>query len=175
LTYYLTLYFQAVQSYSPLLASVITLPQTLMLIPAAMVVGIVATTTGEYRWALWAGWFLTVISSGTLFLLGLHTTVVEWVFLILLSGLGIGVLFPAHSLAVQASVPQNHIAIAIVMSSFFRSFGQGVGIAVGGVIFQNRFRKELEAFPDLASNATQYLAGCRRVSGDDQESTTKFH
>jgi ABC-type long-subunit fatty acid transport system fused permease/ATPase subunit len=74
----------------------------------------------------------------------------------LLSGLGIGVLFPAHSLAVQASVPQNHIAIAIVMSSFFRSFGQAAGIAVGGVIFQNRFRKELEAFPDLASNATRY-------------------
>jgi hypothetical protein len=36
----------------------------------------------------------------------------------LLSGLGIGVLFPAQSLAVQASVPQNHITIAIVMSSF---------------------------------------------------------
>jgi hypothetical protein len=105
LTYYLTLYFQADQGYSPLLAGVTTLPQTLTLIPAAMVIGIVATRIGEYRLALSLGWSLTVISSGLLILLGLHTTVIEWVFLMLLSGLGIGVLFPAHSLAVQASVP----------------------------------------------------------------------
>ena len=83
-----------------------------------MVVGIVATRTEEYHWAIFLGWSLTVISSGIFILLGLHATVAEWVFLMLLSGIGIGVLFPAHSLAVQTSVPQKHIAIAIVMSSF---------------------------------------------------------
>jgi hypothetical protein len=81
LTYYLTLYFQAVQGYNPLLAGVTTLPQTLTLIPAAMVIGIAAMRIGEYRWALWAGWSLTVISSGLFILLVTLTTVVEWVFL----------------------------------------------------------------------------------------------
>jgi hypothetical protein len=60
----------------------------------------------------------------------------------LLSGIIIRELFPAHSLAFQASVLQEHIAIAIVMSRFFRAFEQAAGIAVGVVIFQNRFRKD---------------------------------
>jgi hypothetical protein len=95
LTYYLTLYFQAVQGYSTLLAGVTTLPQPLTLSPR--------------RWLL-------VLSPRE-------------------QGNGIGALFPAHSLAVEGSVPKKHIAIAIVMSSFFQSFGQAVGIAVGGVNF----------------------------------------
>jgi hypothetical protein len=54
------------------------------------------------------------------------------------------VLFPAHSLAVQASVPQKHIAIAIVMPSFSPDRWTLDRLLVSQC--QNQFRKEVEAF-----------------------------
>jgi hypothetical protein len=41
------------------------------------------------------------------------------------------------------------------MVVFFRAFGQAIGIAVGGVIFQNRMRRELSQYPAWASRATE--------------------
>jgi hypothetical protein len=72
------------------------------------------------------------------------------------SGIGMGLLFPSMQLAIQASAPQEDIAIAAALFTFFRSCGETVGIAVGGVIFQNRIAVELEQFPDLAAVAKQY-------------------
>jgi hypothetical protein len=153
--YYLPLYFQAVKGYTPLQAGLTSLPQSLTVMPCAAAIALAATKWGKYRWGLWVGWSLTVLGVGLLILLDLDTTIVEWIFLMLVSGIGIGLLFPAHSLSIQASVPQEHIAIAIVMFSFFRTFGQAIGVAVGGVIFQNRIQIELESFSDLADNARE--------------------
>jgi hypothetical protein len=41
------------------------------------------------------------------------------------------------------------------MIVFFRAFGQAIGIAVGGVIFQNRMRRELSSYPTWASRASE--------------------
>jgi len=41
------------------------------------------------------------------------------------------------------------MAHAVAFYSFFRAFGQGIGVAVGGVVFQNVMRRKLEGFEDL--------------------------
>ncbi len=48
------------------------------------------------------------------------------------------------------------MAWAVSMFSFFRAFGQSVGVAVGGVVFQNEMRRRLLEFPALASRAGDY-------------------
>ena len=60
------------------------------------------------------------------------------------------------ALAIQASAPVKDIAIAAAMFTFFRCLGQTVGVAIGGVVFQNRMEANLAAYPSLAGNATQY-------------------
>jgi MFS family permease len=81
---------------------------------------------------------------------------VEWVFLNLVGGVGAGMLFPAMALTVQAAANGKDQAYAATMFSFMRGFGQTIGVAIGGVIFQNQIKKKLLTFPLLAHDANEY-------------------
>jgi hypothetical protein len=60
------------------------------------------------------------------------------------------------ALAVQASAVVKDQAYAANMFSFFRAFGQTLGVAIGGVIFQNQMKKKMLTFPLLADVASEY-------------------
>ena len=91
---------------------------------------------------------------GLLYLLDSETSVPAFIFLNLVPGLGIGLLFSSMNLATQAAATERHAGFAAAMYIFLRSLGQGIGVAVGGVIFQSRFAIELRGYPGLARNAT---------------------
>ncbi|KAF7914777.1 uncharacterized protein EAE98_011476 [Botrytis deweyae] len=150
IVYYAPFYFMSVQGYTSMMAGVAALPETLTIVPTAMIVGIIAAITGKYRWSLWLGWAFTAFGCGMLYLLDVGTPVVAWVFLMLGSGIGMGLLYPAMSLAIQASAPQEDAATAAGLFTFFRALGQTVGVAIGGGILQNRILAELRATQDFA-------------------------
>lgn len=131
------------------------MPETLTVAPASVVCGIIVSITGRYRWAVWSGWFLTTLGMGLLILLDVNTKTVAWIFINLVAGLGTGLLFPAMAFAIQASSDNANMAFAVAMFSFFRAFGQGLGVAIGGTIFQNQVRKEMEKFPELVPRAAE--------------------
>ncbi|RYP26352.1 hypothetical protein DL767_008074 [Monosporascus sp. MG133] len=143
LVYYMPEYFQAVKGYSALVSGVAALPQTVTVEPSAIFVGAVVGRTGRYRWAIWVGWVLTTLGLGLLILLGVNTSVPAWIFLSIVSGLVMGLLFPSIALALQSSVPQVDVAMAATLVLFFRSFGQAVGVAIGSSILDNRLRIDL--------------------------------
>jgi hypothetical protein len=154
--YYLPLYFEAVKGYSPILSGIALFPDTFTVAPSAMVTGFLITYTGKYRWAIWLGWALSTIGMGLLCIINVNTSVPGWIFLMLVSGLGLGILFPSLAFAIQSSATPQNLAIAVAMFSFFRAFGQAIGVAIGGVIFQNRMAANLLAYPSLAPMASQY-------------------
>ena len=82
----------------------------------------------------------------------------QWIFLTLVPGFGLGMLYTAQSFAVQASASNADLPFAAAMYSFFRSFGQTFGVAIGGVIFQNRLKNILSGSsnPFLADHAAEY-------------------
>lgn len=79
-----------------------------------------------------------------------------WIFLNIPIGLGTGMLFPAMALSIQAASEPALNGEAAAFFSFMRTFGQAVGVAVSGVIFQNVFRRKLLELPDFAGVADQY-------------------
>ncbi|KAL3497165.1 major facilitator superfamily domain-containing protein [Aspergillus germanicus] len=129
LVYYMPEYFQSVKSYTPVIAGVASLPGTITTVPCAILVGVVE-----------------------------GTSVVQWVFIQGVSGLGIGCLFPSISIAVQASVPQREVGVAATLVLFFRSLGQALGVAVGSVILDNQLRRHL---------STALLTGLRGTATAD--------
>ncbi|PYH41502.1 MFS general substrate transporter [Aspergillus saccharolyticus JOP 1030-1] len=145
LVYYMPEYFQSVKGYSPVIAGVAALPQTVTIVPCAILVGVIVGITGRYRWAVWAGWLLTCFGMGFLILLESNTTVAQWIFLEAVSGLGIGLLFPSIALAIQSSVPQREVSVAATLVLFFRSMGQAIGVAVGGAILDNQLQRQISA------------------------------
>jgi hypothetical protein len=156
LLYYMPIYFEAVKDMSPILTGVALFPETFTVAPASIVVGVLTSITGKYRWALWTGWTLTTVGMGLLYLQGPHTSTVAWVFLNLVPGLGTGMLFAGMGIAIPAAAAPEDMAHAVAFFSFFRAFGQGVGVAVSGTIFQNSIVKKLKAYPLLAPLAKQY-------------------
>ena len=154
--YYMPLYFEAVKGYTPIVAGVSLFPDTFTVAPSAMIIGFLVTKTGRYRWAIWLGWLLSTLGMGLLCLLDVDTSIPAWIFLLLVSGLGLGILFPSMAFAIQASAKPEHLATAVAMFSFFRAFGQTLGVAIGGVIFQNQMRSHLQTYPSLAPMAETY-------------------
>ncbi len=156
--YYMPLYYEAVKGETPIIAGISLFPATFTVAPAAMATGIVITKIGRYRWAIWSGWALTTFGVGLLYLLDVQTTTVQWIFLNLVSGVGMGLLFPSMAFAIQAASKNEDLAFAVALFSFFRAFGQAIGVAIGGTIFQNQIKIKLLAYPLLAPKAAEYSA-----------------
>ena len=154
--YFLPLYYEAVKGFRPIMTGIALFPETFTLAPSAMVVGLLISRTGKYYWAICIGWLLSSIGLGLLCLLEVHTRTVEWVCLNLVGGVGIGMVFPSVALAVQASADIETLGVAVAISTFFRGFGQSIGVAIGGVIFQNRMESVMLGNPTLAALAKKY-------------------
>ncbi|PLN85640.1 MFS general substrate transporter [Aspergillus taichungensis] len=153
--YYLPLYYEAVRGFGPILTGVALFPETFTIAPAAIFCGLIVTATGHYRWGLWVGWGISAMGAGLLCLLEVDTPTVAWIFLNTPGGIGIGILTAALVCAVQASATRHNLTASVAMVVFFRSFGQAVGIAVGGVVFQNRMRHHLQGYVELAPRADE--------------------
>ncbi|KAH8811393.1 major facilitator superfamily domain-containing protein [Xylogone sp. PMI_703] len=154
--YYAPIYYEAVKDMSPIMSGVAVFPETFTVAPASVIVGILTSVTGKYRWALWSGWILTTVGMGILYLLDVHTSTVAWIFLNLVPGLGTGMLFAGMGIAIPAAANPKDMGHAVAFYSFFRTLGQGVGVAISGSIFQNEISKKLSAYPLLAPLAEQY-------------------
>ena len=154
LLYYLPLYYEAVKGYSPLIVGVACFPETFTVTPASIFVGIIASKTGHYRWSIWSGWILSVLGLGLLYLLSPDTSVPAWVFINLVVGLGLGLLFSSMNFSIQAATPQKYAGFAAAIYVFMRSLGQGIGVAVGGIVFENQFAIKLSDYPSLQGNVT---------------------
>lgn len=102
------------------------------------------------------GSFLVCLGSGLLCIKNTHTSVAGWVCLMLLPGLGFGPFITCPDICVQASDEPRHLAVAVAMCSFFRTLGQAIGIAIGGVIFQNCTYSKLIKNPAHVSHADEY-------------------
>ena len=155
LVYYLPLYYEGVKGYGPTIVGLVVFPETLTIAPASIVVGVIISKTGRFRWSIWTGWTLATLGLGLCYLLDVDTSIPAWIFLNLVPSIGIGMLYNSLGFATQASTTEENSAFAAAMYTFMRSFGQAVGVAVGGVIFQSQFARKLKANPIVAQNATQ--------------------
>ncbi|ORY57182.1 uncharacterized protein BCR38DRAFT_461338 [Pseudomassariella vexata] len=108
---------------------------------------------------------LPTMLPGILYLLNPGTNVPAWIFLNLPIGVGTGMLFPGMSLSIQAASEPALNGQAAAFFSFLRTFGQSLGVAISGVVFQNAFKVKLEALPAFVSVADEYSRDATIVVG----------
>ncbi|KAJ5564613.1 hypothetical protein N7513_000855 [Penicillium frequentans] len=154
--YFLPLYYEAVKEFTPIKSGIALFPETFTVAPSGVIIGFIISRTGRYYWAVCIGWCLSSIGMGLLCLLDTNTSAITWIFLNIVPGIGIGMVLPSVALAVQASAATEVLAIAVATSTSFRGFGQSIGVAIGGVIFQNRMKSNLLQYPALQALADQY-------------------
>ncbi|KAF2452289.1 major facilitator superfamily domain-containing protein [Lineolata rhizophorae] len=124
-------YFQAAKGYSDLLSGIVQFPFTFTVGPFTVIIGVIIAKKNSYRWAIWLGWLTALIGICHIPIFKADT--------------------PAS--AIQASATDTDLLYAASLFTFFRSFGQMLGVAIRGVIFQNTLRSKLESFPSLAAEA----------------------
>lgn len=122
----------------------------------SLIVGVVTSNTGRYRWAIWGGWAFTTLGFGLLCLLNPKTSIPAFVFLNVPVAIGTGSCFISMSLGIQAAGRPQDAGHCVTFYSFIRVFGQSLGVAVGGVIFQNQIRRQASKYPLLAPFAGQF-------------------
>lgn len=155
LLYYQPLYYLAVKEYSPIISGVALFPATFTVAPMSVITGIAITKTNAYRWTIWTGWLLATLGLGLTILMDVGTSIPAWIFINIVPGIGLGILFPSLQFQIQAASSNKDMAFAVGTFTFFRTFGQAVGVAIGGTIFQNQMIQKLQAFPRYAEQASE--------------------
>jgi EmrB/QacA subfamily drug resistance transporter len=149
---YIPQYQQIVRGYSPTESGLLMLPLVIGLLGASLTSGRLITKTGHYRkfpiigtLSLTFGiWLFSHISLTT----G-HLTMSIWMLFV---GVGLGMLLPITTLAVQNSTPRKDLGTATSTVTFFRSIGSSLGGALFGAVLASRLSSHIhESLPQAGS------------------------
>ncbi|KAF2190863.1 MFS general substrate transporter [Zopfia rhizophila CBS 207.26] len=154
--FFLPLYFEAAKNVSLVRTGVSMLPWTLALAIFALTTAVYIVKSRHYRPAIWLGWFLITLGVALMALFTRSSTTATFVGIAMVSGIGLGVLYPALSIASQAPAQNDNLPFAVTNYSFFQTLGQTLGVAVGGAIFQNQLHRQLLKNPQLERLAQAY-------------------
>lgn len=144
------------------------LPITCGILPVSVLVGILITKFGRFRWSVWAGWIVSILATGLLCLLDVETSTVSYIFIFLTVGVGHGLLLSSLSFTVQAIASSQDVAYAAVLYAFVRGVGFCLGVALGGTVFQNFLARYLDmaGLPkSIASDAEGFVAVLKDLPG----------
>ncbi|KXX77101.1 putative MFS-type transporter YusP [Madurella mycetomatis] len=155
--YYVPFYFTAIKFEPPIQSGLDIFPVTCFLLPGSIVISLVTTRIGRYRWAIWSGWVITAIGCGLLLLLDEHTKTPVWAVILAIFGIGHGMLLTSVNVGIQAVSHVEDAGRAAAMYAFMRTLGMSIGVAIGGTVFQNVMGNKLDelGLPDSIAHDSE--------------------
>jgi MFS family permease len=150
------LYFEATKGYNPIITGVALFPATLTVAPASIIAGAIITKAGDFKIINCIAWMIATLGLGVMILLDVDTTIPQWIFLTLCTGIGLGILYTSLAFINQSASDDASMAFAVSFFVFARLIGQCIGVAICGVVFQNQMRAHLLAIPSPADQAGEY-------------------
>jgi len=114
----------------PTQAGIDMLPVVLLTVPSSVIVSILTTRLGRFRWAIWGGWMVTTLACGLQVMLDVDSTTVVTSALLAVLGIGMGMVLTSLNVGIQAISKPEDAAMAASMYGFLRSLGMPIGVAV---------------------------------------------
>ena len=111
-------------------AGINILPAVLFTVPGAIVVSILTSRLGRFRWAMWSGWAITTLACGLQLLLEKSSIPVVTSAIRAVFGLGMGMALMSLNVGTQAISRAEDAAMTASMYGFLRSLGMPLGVAV---------------------------------------------
>jgi EmrB/QacA subfamily drug resistance transporter len=142
---YLPLFMQGVLGVSATQSGNLLTPLMMGAVVGSIVGGQTVSRTGTYKGVAVIG--STLVAAGMILFarLGMDTPRVYVVYGMVISGLGMGLLQPVYTLAVQNVAPRRQMGAATSSTIFFRSIGSTVGVAAFGSIMLTRYHAAFES------------------------------
>jgi Na+/melibiose symporter-like transporter len=128
--YYVPFYFMSVKGHSATRSGVDLVPALVFILPGSIVVSLLTTRLGKFRWAIWIGWVVTTIGAGLLILLDVNASKIVGVIPLCIFGIGCGMVLSSVNFGIQAISKVEDCAMSASMYGFFRSLGMPIGVAV---------------------------------------------
>jgi len=170
--YYIPFFFTAIRFKSPTHSGLDIFPVTCFLLPSSIIISLVTTRIGQYRWAIWSGWVITSVGCGLLVLLDTHTRTAIWAVILAVFGIRHGMLLTSVNVGIQAASHVEDAGRAAAMYAFMRTLGMAIGVAIGGTVFQNVTIKKLAKLglpAAIAHNAEAYVKTLAKMDPDDPQ------
>jgi MFS family permease len=133
--YYVPFYQMSVRGSSPVRAGIDLFPAVCLLVPGSVVVAVLTSRLGHFRWAIWLGWSVTLVACGLFTVFDERTGEAIFALALAVFGVGNGMVLTSVNVATQAIANQTVAkkedrAMAACMYGFMRSLGMPVGVAV---------------------------------------------
>ncbi|KAJ8090740.1 hypothetical protein PM082_018306 [Marasmius tenuissimus] len=143
--FHVSLYLQAVQSYSASQAGFVLVPGIIGGVTGSICGGLIIQATGNYYWVTVAGYLLQVVGTLTITLSsGVIVASVTGIAIgLTIAGLGNGGGITTSLIALISNAGKEDQAIATAVSYLFRSLGAVVGLSVGSTVLQGTLRTAL--------------------------------
>lgn len=124
-------------------------PWTIPLSIIILVTFVVISRWNAWVYAIWMGWLLVLFGVAMTSFYTRTSTDGKWVSIAIVSGTGIGILFPslhtASELIASRERDDERQRRAVTNSSFFHCLGKAFGVGLATCIFQNRLLRQLDA------------------------------
>lgn len=145
---FIPLYLQVVKGSTPSQAGMQLLPMMGGMLAASVISGRLISRLGSYRMFPIAGTLIGGIALALLSTLSLDTPLHTMYAYMALLGIGLGMVMPVLTLAVQNTVEFRHMGVATSGATLFRSIGSSIGVAAFGALFSHGLQaRMLQALP----------------------------
>jgi EmrB/QacA subfamily drug resistance transporter len=175
---FLPLYAQGVLGYSAQDAGLVLSPLMLGFVLGSLVGGQFTTRTGRYKVQSIIGMAIGTVGMFLLSRLSADSSFTEALIAMVVTGIGVGTVFPTLSVVVQSAFPYRLLGTANAARQFFNNLGAVVGVPVMATIVIETLKNELPRHlptavrPKLADAATSGAQGL--LAGQSQGLTEAF-
>jgi len=142
---YLPLFMQGVLGISATKSGSLLTPLMMAAVGSSIFAGQYTSKTGKYKMPVVVGSVLVAIAMILFARMDGTTTELQVIINMVIAGLGMGVMQPVYTLAVQNSAPRAVMGAATASTQFFRSIGSTLGVAVFGSMLLTLYKTDFNA------------------------------
>ncbi len=139
---YLPLFMQGVMGVSATQSGSLLTPLMMAAVVGSIAAGQFTSRTGKYKILALTGSFLLAVGMILFARMDGDTQRIEVVRGMVIVGLGIGLIQPVYTLAVQNAAPREHMGAATASSQFFRSIGSTMGVSIFGSVLLTIYKHD---------------------------------
>src|SRR2546422_1816373 len=138
----LPLFMQGVLGVSATKSGNLLTPMMLGIVVGTFVCGQATLRLRSYKTPLIMGSVIMTIGTILFARMNAATQASEVLLAMVTAGFGMGLMLPGYTVAVQNAAPHRHMGVATASSTFFRSIGSTVGVAIFGSLLLTRYHHD---------------------------------
>lgn len=139
---YFPLFMQGVLGVSATKSGNLLTPMMMGTVVGSLISGQTISRVGKYKFAAVLGTSLATIAMILFAGMDGSTSNLQVVRNMICAGLGMGLLLPVYTVAVQNAAPRKHMGAATASTTFFRSIGSTLGVAIFGSILLTNYHSD---------------------------------